>query len=104
GPLDFQLAGGGGSDQLDRVLVIELEVDEIARIENFQRQLLRLRRRLERKREMQGQRGILVFKEVVDRLLEFFLFSVGLCVVEIGKFLERFDIGLRQRAKFLAAV
>src|SRR5260370_26463745 len=40
--------------------------------------------------------GILVFQEVVDRLLKLFLFAVGLGEGEVGKFLQRFDIGDRK--------
>ena len=53
---------------------------------------------------MQGERGVLVFKEIIDGFEEFFLLPVGLGEGEKGIFLQRFDIGLRQRREFLAAV
>jgi hypothetical protein len=48
--------------------------------------------------------AVLVFEEVVDRLQEFLLLAVGLGEGEEAEFLQRFDIGLRQRRQFLAAV
>src|ERR1019366_10821964 len=99
-PLEFHLAGGGSPDQSDRVLVGELEVDEKRRVENVQHKLLRSHGCLQRQGEMQRQRGTLVFKEVVDRLLKFLLLAVGLGEGEEAEFPERYDIGLRQRPEF----
>jgi hypothetical protein len=53
---------------------------------------------------MQRQQGIVVFKEVVDRLLELLLLAVGFGKGEEAEFLQRFDIGLRQRRQFFVAV
>jgi hypothetical protein len=83
-PLERHLAVGGRADQLDRVLVGEFEVDEERGIEHFKHQLRGLERRPDRQRKVQCQHGVLVFEVVVDRLLEFLLFSVGLGEGEEG--------------------
>ena len=53
---------------------------------------------------MQRQRGVLVFKEVVDRLQEFLFFAIGFGERKEAEFLERFDVGLRQGCQFFAAI
>ena len=103
-PLELHLAGGGRAVELDRVLVVELEVDEVGRIEDFKRRLLRLERRLERQHEMQRQLAIPVFEEVIDRLDELLLLAVGPGEGEEVELLQQFDIGLRQRRQLFAGV
>ena len=100
----MHLAGGGRAVELDRILVVELEVDEVGRVEDFKRRLLRLERRLDRQREMQRQLVVLVFEEIIHRFDKLLLLAVGPGEGEEVELLQRFDIGLGQRRQLFAGV
>ena len=88
-PLELHLAGGGRTVELDRILVVEFEVDEVGRVEDFKCRLLRLERRLYRQGEMQRQLAVLVFEEIIDRLDKLLLLAVGSGEGEEVKLLQR---------------
>ena len=106
--LERQFAVRGRPDQRNRVFLVQLEVDEVGRIEHLERQRLCLDRRFERQREVQRQRRILVLEVVVDRIVELFLLlaarSARLGEGEEGVILERLNVGLRERLQFIAGV
>src|SRR5579863_7090397 len=83
--LDIELAVRGRPDHPNWIFLRELEVDEESRVEDLQRQLFGLDRRLQRQGEMQDEQAILVFEEVVDRLLKLALLPIRLGKGEVGE-------------------
>ena len=101
--LGGELALRRRADQRHRRLLGQLEIDEIGRIVDFDLEVLRLHRLLERQREVEREHLVLVVEEVVrQRLGERRLLAVDGRIGEIVVVLERLDIDLGERRQFLA--